>query len=313
MISFLRKLWRRPAQQEVQPSEDEWLFGQGHLGGNVRWFAFSTAAHVIILSLLATLTLSVVQKRQELIKVKVLPLPEEAFEDEVEDWEGEPSLKDVPGILTLEVAPTTKANPPPRGGRVEAVRVAALPVLSGVGPTMAVGSRLDGLSTQISSLSGAIGGIGGGFGDFIGGLRKVGLDVALVIDSTDSMQFVIDSVKGRFTKLVASLRAMVPTSRIGIVAYRDSGDEYVTKWVDLSFSTAKIQGFLASLTSGGGGDWPEAVYAGLDVAIRDLSWRKRSKRIVVLAAGSPPHPQTVASRTRSEPMVRVASTRSSLV
>jgi hypothetical protein len=28
---------------------------------------------------------------------------------------------------------------------------------------------------------------------------------------------------------------MVPTSRVGIVAYRDQGDEYVTKWTDLSF------------------------------------------------------------------------------
>lgn len=296
MTSFLRKLWRRPAQHEVQPPEDEWLFGRRRVGGSVRWLAFSTAAHVLLLSVLATLTLSVVQKKRELIKIKALPLPEEEFvKDEVEDWEGEPSLRDVPGILSLEVAPATQAQPPPRAGRVEAVRVAALPVLSGMGPTMPLGTRLEGLSTQITSLSGAIGGIGGGFGDFIGGLRKVGLDVVLVIDTTDSMQFVIDSVKAPLAKLVASLRGMVPTSRIGIVAYRDRGDEYVTKWADLSFSTPKIQGFLASLTSGGGGDWPEAVYEGLDVAIRDLSWRERSKRIAVLVPGSPPHSETVAN------------------
>ncbi len=294
MVSFLRRLWQRPAQQKAQaPEEDEWLFGHQHMGGNVRWFAFSTAAHVIFLSVLATLTISTIQKKQELIKVKTISVDEIFDEDELDDWEGEPSLKDIPGILSLEVAPATKAQPPPRARRVEAVRVAALPVMSGIGPTMSIG-RMDDLSTQITSLSGAISGIGGGFGDFVGGLRKVGLDMVLVIDSTDSMQFVIDSTKTHLDKLVVSLRTMVPTSRIGVVAYRDRGEEYLTKWVDLSFSTSKIQGFLANLTSAGGGDWPEAVYDGLDVAIRDLTWRKRSKRIIVVVAGSPPHPDTIA-------------------
>jgi hypothetical protein len=295
MISFLRRLWQRPAQQEAQAPKDEWLFGQKHVGGNVRWFAFSTAAHVLLLSVLATLTISSIQKKQELIKVKTLSLPEETLaEEELEDWEGEPSLKDIPGILSLEVAPATKAKPPPRAGRrVEAVRVAALPVMTGVGPTMTIG-RMDDLSTQLSNLSGAIDGIGGDFGDEIGGLRKVGLDVVLVIDSTDSMQFVIDSAKTHLEKLVVSLRTMVPISRIGVVAYRDRGEEYLTKWVDLSFSTSKIQGFLVNLTSGGGGDWPEAVFDGMDVAIRDLTWRKKSKRIIVLVPGSPPHPDTLA-------------------
>ena len=75
---------------------------------------------------------------------------------------------------------------------------------------MAIGSHFEGVSTQLSNLSGAIGGLGGGFGDYVGGLRKVGLDVVLVIDATDSMQFVIDTVKSRLSKLITSLRSMVP-------------------------------------------------------------------------------------------------------
>ena len=126
-------------------------------------------------------------------------------------------------------------------------------------------SSFSGIDAQLSGLVGAgdLGG-GGGFGDYGRGLRKVGLDVALVIDATDSMQFVIDSVRDRLTKLVTLLRKLVPTSRIGVVAYRDRGEEYVTKWVDLSFSTPKLKGFLANLHSDGGGDWPEAVYEGMD-------------------------------------------------
>src|SRR5207245_10720343 len=135
----------------------------------------------------------------------------------------------------------------------------------------------------------------GGVAYCVAGLRQVGLDVVLGIDATDSMQFVIDTVKSRLSKLITSLRSMVPTSRIGIVAYRDKGDEFVTKWVDLSFSTGKLQDFLTNLRAGGGGDWPEAVYDGLEAAVSDLNWRKKSKRIIILVPGSAPHAETVSN------------------
>jgi hypothetical protein len=65
--------------------------------------------------------------------------------------------------------------------------------------------------------------------------------------------------------------------------------------VDLSFSTGKLQDFLTNLHAGGGGDWPEAVYEGLEVAVNDLNWRKKSKRIIILVPGSSPHPETVSN------------------
>jgi hypothetical protein len=292
---------------EIQ--EDMWLHARGYVGKNARWLALSTVVHILLLALFATTAITVVQRRQELIKVQTFPLPhiDQGLQDaeEAEDWEGEPSLQDLPGLLTMEqLTPRsahTPAGPPPPATPV-AVRAAALPappVMSGLGPmTVGIGTNNDSQFTTafnaIGSIGGAIGGIGGGFGDYVGGLRKVGLDVVLVVDATDSMQFVIDSVKSRLVKLVTSLRQMVPTSRIGIVAYRDKGDEYVTRWVDLSFSTGKLQDFLATLRAGGGGDWPEAVCDGLEVAINDLNWRKKSKRIIILVPGSPPHPETVS-------------------
>ena len=84
---------------------------------------------------------------------------------------------------------------------------------------------------------------------------------------------------------------MVPTSRIGIVVYRDQGDEYVVKWTDLSFRTDKLRSFLSNISAAGGGDWEEAVLEGVDAAINELSWRKKSKRIIILVGGSPPHPE----------------------
>jgi von Willebrand factor type A domain len=242
----------------------------------------------------------------------------QAEEKKPEDWEGEPSLKDLPGVLTMEqLAPkkaSTPAGPPPEVGNVQAVRAPVipvappppstrtLPVIEGLGPGVIQTNNngREGVGqfsnlNAIGAIGGAIGGLGGEGGDYVGGLRKVGLDVALVIDATDSMQFVADSLKSRLLKLIGSLHKMVPTTRIGIVAYRDKGEEYVTKWVDLSFSTSKLQDFVSNLQAGGGGDWPEAVFDGLEAAVNDLKWRKNSKRVIVLVAGSPPHPDSVSN------------------
>lgn len=293
-----------PLERKVQ--EDLWIHRSGGFGKNARWFAFSTAAHILILSLFATTAVTIAVNEQDLIKVKALPLSHEELEalaeDELpDDWEGEPSLEDIPGILTMEDLAPNRARPtgPASTGPMQApIQRASVPIFSGIGPVTIEVQRTDtvfsGIDTQLSGLVGAgdLGG-GGGFGDYGRGLRKVGLDVALVIDATDSMQFVIDSVRDRLSRLVTLLRKLVPTSRIGIVAYRDKGEEYVTKWVDLSFSTPKLKGFLANMQADGGGDWPEAVYEGLDAAVHDLSWRKRSRRVVIIAAGSPPHPESM--------------------
>src|SRR6185295_6992893 len=163
----------------------------------------------------------------------------------------------------------------------------------GVGPKLGAGPTIDTISTNLSFGSGAVGGLGGGFGDYVGGLRKVGLDVALVIDTTDSMQFVIDDVKQKLSQLVGAIQKMVPTSRVGVVVYRDKGDDYVVKWSDLSFHTQKLQEFLSHITADGGGDWEEAVKEALDAAVHELKWRKNSKKVIILVGGSPPHPWDV--------------------
>ncbi len=296
---------KTPEESSVERKiqEDLWLSRGGGFGKNARWFAFSTAAHILVLSIFAT-TAVTIMREPEMIKVKALPLTaeelaamEEAGDD---DWEGEPSLEDIPGILTMEDLALSKARPtgPASTGPLQApIQRAAIPVFQGHGLVTIDVKRPDdsfsGFATQLSGLVGTENFGGGGFGDYGRGLRKVGLDVALVIDATDSMQFVIDSVRSRLTKLVTLLRKLVPTSRIGIVTYRDRGEEYVTRWVDLSFSTLKLKNFLANLHADGGGDWPEAVYEGLDAAVNDLSWRKRSRRVVVLVSGSPPHPESM--------------------
>jgi hypothetical protein len=265
-----------PQQPQDPQRFDPWS-GSGY--GGVRWFAASSLVHVGLLVLFATVTLTVIQKVEE-IRVKL--------DDGVGDFDGLDSLDDLAGALQMERAAPQKAAP--SGPTARTLRAPQMPRIAGVGPKLGRGPVIDaGAALSFGGGGGAIGGLGGSFGDYVGGLRKVGLDIALVIDTSSSMQFVIDDVRNRLSTLVAGIHRMVPTARIGIVVYRDVGDEYVVKWTDLSFHTSKLQTFLKNITADGGGDFEEAVRDALEAAIYELSWRKRSKRAMVLVGGSPPH------------------------
>jgi hypothetical protein len=282
------------AQQTGTEGEDPSRFDpwSGHHFGGARFFAASTIIHVGLLVLFATISFTV-YRTVEKIEVKIVE-PEQVG---VEESQGAASLEDYAGLLEVAKAPTRQAQRP-AGPVVRDVRAPRMPSLGGIGPKLGTAPTTD-VSSATLALGGGVGGggvgtLGGGFGDYVGGLRKVGLDLALVIDTTESMQFVIDEVKAHATALVENLQRMVPTARIGVVVYRDQGDEYVTKWSDLSFKTEKLRAFISNIRAAGGGDWEEAVLDGVDAAVHELSWRKKSKKIIVLIGGSPPHPEDVA-------------------
>jgi hypothetical protein len=254
-----------------------------HSGEGARFFAASTLIHVALLIGLATLSMTVVRE----IERVDLQIMESDVGLDGSDLPA--SLEDFAGLLDVARAPRRDAGRA-RGPHVRNPRAPAMPNVGGLGPTLGRSTRAPlSSSTNLSFGSGRVGGLGGSFGDYVGGLRKIGLDLVLVIDTTESMQFVLDQVKARATALVRSIQAMVPTSRIGIVAYRDRGDEYVTRWTDLSFRTDKVVAFLSQLSAAGGGDYEEAVLEAIETAVDELSWRTRSKRIVILIGGSPPH------------------------
>ncbi len=190
------------------------------------------------------------------------------------------------------------------------------PVVQFARPVRPVGSSVD-LGARFASAGAGIGGIGLGggggagwslgsaFGQYVGGLRKVGLDVALVIDSTGSMQNVIDEMKRRLDELVSTTQRLVPTARIGAVAFRDRGDDkvataprqsedFVVRWTDLTFNGKKVKTFLNGIVAEGGGDWEEAVKDGLETAMRQLKWRTDAKKVIILVGSSPPHREDMA-------------------
>lgn len=117
------------------------------------------------------------------------------------------------------------------------------------------------------------------------------LDVVVVLDSTGSMTSAIDACKKRITRILEILRENAPRVRFGLVTYRDHGDEYLRKGIELTEDFPKVTAFLKTIQANGGGDTPEAVEAGLEMAYADteMKWDPRAKKIAIIVADAPCH------------------------
>lgn len=158
-----------------------------------------------------------------------------------------------------------------------------------------------------------MGGGGGGFGVSLGSssfrqyvtkLRRGGLDVAIVVDATGSMQNVIDDLKTRLDDLVSTMQRLVPSARIGAVAFRDKAnddvataprksEDFLVKWSDLTLNGKKVKTFLNGIVAEGGGDYEEAVKDGVEAAMNRLQWRTDAKKVIIIVGSSPPHAETM--------------------
>jgi hypothetical protein len=133
-----------------------------------------------------------------------------------------------------------------------------------------------------------------GFGKHIGDLRGLGLDIVLVLDATDSMSPYIEQAKVRLHAILDVVTGLVPNARIGMVAYKDYGDEYgpeAVKVIPLGNDPQVIRKFIDEITAGGGGDIPEPIHEALNAATstRRMGWNPRRKRVIILVGDSPVH------------------------
>ena len=122
---------------------------------------------------------------------------------------------------------------------------------------------------------------------------KPAVEVAFVLDTTGSMGGLIESAKRKIWSIATAIVDTNPDAdiRMGLVAYRDIGDDYVTRKVDLTADIQDLYANLLELKARGGGDWPESVNEALDVAVNKLQWTKGgdTMRIVFLVGDAPPH------------------------
>ena len=128
-------------------------------------------------------------------------------------------------------------------------------------------------------------------------LRDAGLDVAIVIDSTGSMQMTIDAARDAIDDVVALLSGVAPKLRLGLVHYKDLDDlgGGAQLLVPMTKDQKEVRDRLAKLQAGGGGDLPERVEKGIEVALeKDMNWNKEANRLILVIGDAPPHPESIA-------------------
>ena len=122
---------------------------------------------------------------------------------------------------------------------------------------------------------------------------KPRMEVCFVLDTTGSMGGLIEGAKQKIWSIANDMISAKPTPelRLGLVAYRDRGDEYVTKVFDLTNDIDAIYGHLQSFKAAGGGDEPESVNEALQDAVRKMTWSQDRKvlKIIFLVGDAPPH------------------------
>lgn len=122
--------------------------------------------------------------------------------------------------------------------------------------------------------------------------RTPHIDLAFCIDTTGSMQGELDAVKSKTKEIVAQLGGSKPTPviRVAVVAFRDRGDEYVTKVFPFTDDIDKVVKDIQELQANGGGDAPEAVNEAIHSAVHDLAWsadKKTVKQLFLIGDAGP--------------------------
>jgi hypothetical protein len=119
---------------------------------------------------------------------------------------------------------------------------------------------------------------------------KHAVDVVFAVDTTGSMGGLLDGAKRTVWSIATHIRKTDPDAdlRIGLVAYRDLGDDYVTRDFSLTGDLDAVFTELSSYRAAGGGDTPEDVDAALDDSLHKMAWRDAAKKLVFLVGDAPP-------------------------
>lgn len=120
------------------------------------------------------------------------------------------------------------------------------------------------------------------------------LEMVFVLDTTGSMSGLLEGAKQRIWGIVNDVMQTEsrPSVRIGLVAYRDRGDQYVTQVLPLTDDLDKVYSVLMGYQAGGGGDTEEDVRQALAEGVDRAGWSGRSDsvaQILFLVGDAPPH------------------------
>lgn len=124
-------------------------------------------------------------------------------------------------------------------------------------------------------------------------VAKPKIEVVFVLDTTGSMSGLIDAAKNNIWSIASTMASAqpAPEMHLGLVAFRDRGDAYVTQVFDLSRDLDSMYAALMDFRADGGGDGPESVNQALHEAVTRMSWSQdaNSYKVIFLVGDAPPH------------------------
>src|SRR5437773_7298094 len=113
---------------------------------------------------------------------------------------------------------------------------------------------------------------------------KPRIEVCFVLDTTGSMGGLIEGAKQKIWSIANEMISAKPTPelKLGLIGYRDRGDEYVVKSFQLTDDIDSIYGHLRDFKAEGGGDEPESVNEALAEAIEKMPWSQDRKVLKII-------------------------------
>lgn len=118
------------------------------------------------------------------------------------------------------------------------------------------------------------------------------VEVVFCLDTTGSMGGLLEGAKQKIWSISNQIAGgkPAPDLKIGLVAYRDRGDAYVTQLFDLTDDLDAVHANLRGFQAQGGGDTPESVNQALHEGIHKMKWASDSDtlKILFLVGDAPP-------------------------
>jgi Mg-chelatase subunit ChlD len=120
------------------------------------------------------------------------------------------------------------------------------------------------------------------------------MEMVFVLDTTGSMGGLLTGAKQRIWGIVNEVMqtSSVSSVKVGLVAYRDHGDQYITQVLPLTEDLDKVYTTLMDYRPAGGGDEAENVRRALAEGVGKAGWSQPSSnrvQILFLVGDAPPH------------------------
>lgn len=129
----------------------------------------------------------------------------------------------------------------------------------------------------------------------LGDIALRSFDVGIAVDATGSMGEVLEWLKRDVRTMMRAFGIVSREPRIAITAFRDHGDEFVTRSTPLTNNPQTLLQFLDGIDAKGGGDIPEAVLEGLTELYQKNRWSgmtRSTRKVLLLIGDAPPQPGT---------------------